>query len=558
MNKPTLYLIVFFYFFFPFIDSNAQIIINEVYADVAISLIGDANGDGLRSAREDEFIELFNQDSLPVDLSNVQLLIDETVKHEFTAGTIVPPKTFLVIFGGGLPTGLFGGSPILLASSGSLRLSNSGASISLKHKEGRVLDSLKYEETNIGASLVRTPEFIGVFIPHTERPDAFGLPYSPGTMSNSFPYNNGDTTLLHFTINRGVAIESDGQIDLFLNLVNPKPVQVMATVELTGGTGDATDLENFRERTIVFPINSNSQRLLSIPITNDSEMEGQETFIFTITSVKPIDSSQISINQSFELTIFDDDTDFGLILTEFLADPPSGLIGDANGDGIRHSSQDEFLEFLNISEQAIDLSGVAIYDENLLRHQIPDSTIIQPNQLFVVFGGGEIKVDFEDAIIQKASGNRLSLANMGGRILLRDSLQNILLLEDYGSEADVGQSLVRCPIEREMDLIPHTMIGTGSLFSPGVLHDCAPFTVNLSVTKNREIKIYPNPVTTHLTIELTKKLHLVDEIALVNRLGQKILSSRSTFLTFSRLFKGVYFLKIPTNQGLIVKKIIIL
>ena len=50
-----------------------QLIINEVYADVAISLIGDANGDEIRNAREDEFIELFNSGENEVDLSHLKL-----------------------------------------------------------------------------------------------------------------------------------------------------------------------------------------------------------------------------------------------------------------------------------------------------------------------------------------------------------------------------------------------------------------------------------------------------------------------------------------------------
>ena len=89
-----------------------------------------------------------------------------------------------------MPNGLFGQSPVLLASNGSLALSNAGSSVTLQTNEGVVLDSVTYTETNIDASLVRTPEFTGDFLPHTERPDAFGLPYSPGTLTNSFPFNN--------------------------------------------------------------------------------------------------------------------------------------------------------------------------------------------------------------------------------------------------------------------------------------------------------------------------------------------------------------------------------
>jgi len=253
---------------FSFLFSNSQIthsqiIINEVYADVAVNIIGDANGDEFRSAREDEFIELFNPEDTTIDISGFEMLVGGMNRHLFPDATIMPAKTFIVVFGGGQPNGLFGGSPVVLASTGNLNLSNAGTTVTLKNKNGTVVDSMTYAENNIDASLVRTPEFTGDFMPHTSRADAFGLPYSPGTLTNSFPYNSGDTTLIHFTNNRGTGIERDESIDLFLNLINPKPAEVTVMVELTGGTGTADDLENFVSQTINFPINSNSQRLFN-------------------------------------------------------------------------------------------------------------------------------------------------------------------------------------------------------------------------------------------------------------------------------------------------------
>ena len=94
MNKPLYYLGILFLYAFPSTDLTSQIIINEVYADVAVSLIGDANGDGIRSAREDEFIELFNNDSLPVNISGFQVIIDQTIKHKFDDGLIHATENF--------------------------------------------------------------------------------------------------------------------------------------------------------------------------------------------------------------------------------------------------------------------------------------------------------------------------------------------------------------------------------------------------------------------------------------------------------------------------------
>ena len=44
-----------------------------------------------------------------------------------------------------------------------------------------------------------------------------------------------------------------------------------------------------------------------------------------------------------------------IVINEFLADPPSGLVGDANQDGTRHASQDEFVELFNKGLEFADL-----------------------------------------------------------------------------------------------------------------------------------------------------------------------------------------------------------
>jgi len=418
-----------------------------------------------------------------------------------------------------------------------------------------LIDSLTYTENSIDASLVRTPEFTGDFVPHTDRPDAFGLPFSPGTLTNSFPYNNGDTTLIHFTINRGTAIERDDSIDLFLNLINPKSATVTVDVELIGGTGTASDLADFTAQTINFPINSNSQRRLTIPITDDDFVEGRETFIFSITNINSPDSNQISINQNFELTLFDDDTDAILLLTEFLADPPTGLAGDANGDGERSAGQDEFVEFLNITDEPIDLSGKSIYDADALRHQIPEGTIIQPNQLFLVFGGGTLAGDFGDAVVQKASTTSLSLNNNGDRIIIRDSLNELVFFHEFEEEGNADQSLVLCPITADGDYMEHSVIEAGTMLSPGQLHVCS-LVSTLSEIYEQTIKIYPNPTNDFLTINFSDEL-VLEKIDLLNSQGKSLLSISDPYFSVTSFPKGYYFLRLKTDKGIIVKKLIV-
>ena len=60
-----------------------------------------------------------------------------------------------------------------------------------------------------------------------------------------------------------------------------------------------------------------------------------------------------------------------LVINEYQADPADGLAGDANGDGTRSASQDEFVEVVNNGSQPLDVSGFTISDAAQVRFTIP-------------------------------------------------------------------------------------------------------------------------------------------------------------------------------------------
>ena len=134
MNN-TRFLCLVIFLCFSFFKTHAQLLINEFYADVAVGLVGDANGDGVRSAREDEFIELVNPTDTSLHLKDFTLWVSNSLRHEFIENTILPAQSAIVIFGGGQPTGLFGSSLVTVASSGLLGLGNSGAKVELKNTD---------------------------------------------------------------------------------------------------------------------------------------------------------------------------------------------------------------------------------------------------------------------------------------------------------------------------------------------------------------------------------------------------------------------------------------
>jgi len=64
-----------------------------------------------------------------------------------------------------------------------------------------------------------------------------------------------------------------------------------------------------------------------------------------------------------------------ILINEFLADPADGLAGDANGDGVRDSSHDEFVELVNTTGRDMDLNGYQLQTRgasgftDILRHR---------------------------------------------------------------------------------------------------------------------------------------------------------------------------------------------
>jgi len=161
------------------------LIINEVLYDPAADLAGDANGDGIRDPLADEFVELYNSnDSL--DISGYTLSDASMVRHTFPTGTILPSKGVIVVFGGGTPTGDFGGAMVQVASEGQLNLNNAGDILTLKNAQGATLAVFDINglSGNPDESYTRNPDIKGSFQQHSRIPAASGRLFSPGTRLN--------------------------------------------------------------------------------------------------------------------------------------------------------------------------------------------------------------------------------------------------------------------------------------------------------------------------------------------------------------------------------------
>jgi hypothetical protein len=135
-----------------------DLVINEVHADVDLTL-GDANGDGTRSATDDEFVEVVNVASRAVDLSGVRIHDSALLRHAFPAGASLRAGCAFVVFGGGTPTGAFGGALATVASTGALSFADVGDTVSVRDSSGAVtLDAFTYPDDPLDDSLTRSPD----------------------------------------------------------------------------------------------------------------------------------------------------------------------------------------------------------------------------------------------------------------------------------------------------------------------------------------------------------------------------------------------------------------
>jgi hypothetical protein len=337
-------------------------VINEMHADPAGDLPGDANGDGIRDFSDDEFIEIVNTDASDLDISGWTVADGALVRHTFPAGTVVPSGCSIVVFGGGVPTGAFGNSLVQTASSGALGLNNSGDTVTLNDGFSDVVSAGYGSEGSDNQSLTLDPDLgLPPYVKHSEATGSGGALYSPGTLIDGSQFS--------------------GCVPL------PDP----------------------------------------------------------------------------------------WVINEIHADPDSSL-GDANGDGSTSTTNDEFVEIVNTTGVAADISGWILSDGFSARHTFPAGTVVPDQCSVVVFGGGTPTGGFGNSLVQVASSGSLGLNNGGDTITLSDGV-NDATQASYGGEGGDNQSLTLDPDLSLPPYVKHSVAtnSLGTLYSPGTRIDGTQF-----------------------------------------------------------------------------------
>lgn len=158
-----------------------------------------------------------------------------------------------------------------------------------------------------------------------------------------------------------------------------------------------------------------------------------------------------------------------VVINEILADPNQ----DANGDAALDALDDQFIELINTSGSARNLSGWTVQTNAGQRHTIPANTLLPDGAALIIFGGGSLSADFAGSLAQKATQGSLDLAPTGDQVVIKDDQGTTQASYNYSGEANDNQSITRSP-DKTGSFVKHTDASTAP-FSPGTALDGSGF-----------------------------------------------------------------------------------
>ncbi len=419
---------------------RARVVIDEVLADPAAGPDGDANRDGVRDGKKDEFVEIWNVDSKPVTIGGWWLSDDDVGKKNerfhFPDGLVLEPGTRAVLFGGGEPKDLPG--PVFV--------DNGSIGNGLTNKGDRVLlvdpvanDTVAVADFRVkgdlNRSVVRFAE--GVYVPHPDVPGGGGI--SPGLPHpKPAPPGGSERSPRPEFLDAPPSWCRVGALCRFVPRIR----------NLDGGY---VRLET-RAQGVVWDRFTGEIRWRP-------DREGRFRFWQTAVSgsgAKTVRQFDVRVEPRPQIAI-----------VEILADPPPGPVGDVNRDGTRDSREDEFVEIQNRGADPVWITDWRLSDDDVSsrrQFRFPDFTRLRPGERTVLFGGGrpegfECQVFVDDGSI----GN--GLTDTADVILLIDPVLNDTLARAaYNAEGDIDQSLVW----DGTGWVPHRTLPGRGVYSPGL------------------------------------------------------------------------------------------
>jgi len=417
--------------------------LNEIHA-APDSGADDVNCDGINS-QDDEFIEIVNDTDRELDITGVELLENGSAKHTF-AGCLAAGRGIVVYNKQLQPmcTSAELGETLAFPADDSFTLTNGGGEVIALQLDTTVLDEVTTPDLGSRDSYTRAPDFSGDFTMHSSIPNVDAR-FSVGRCVGGGPLERGCALPMG-------AMCDDGTCD-------PGEDANSCPADCTGVCGDGVcDMTE----------DETSCAMDCAPVCGDGVCAATEN---------PTDCPDDCMETCDPPGVDD------LVLNEVLYDPssvasamPFQQTGDANCDGSTSSTQDEFVEIVNVSAAAVNLNGVQVVKDGGQVAEFTSDECLAPDQALLVFGGGAAScAEFSDSVTLV---DGLQLSNTGATVEIQDANGTAFTLGTltYADGDATDTSLVRSPELTGSTFVPFdTVITDGTLQSPGTCADGSAF-----------------------------------------------------------------------------------
>ena len=216
--------------------------------------------------------------------------------------------------------------------------------------------------------------------------------------------------IVQFATTSQAASEGDGSTGLTLELISPDGNAIDVDVAFDGGssTADGSDIGSFTSQTVTFDASASSgaTKIVSVPLTDDTATEGDETARFVLQNLQTTGGAQIGSAGALDLTITDNEAASPIIITEIMPNPSD--VGDSAG---------EYVEVYNPTSSAIDIGGWTLRDDGSNSETLSGSILV-PAEGYAVLckdttpaNNGGIPCD---------GGFGQAIANSGDEVILED------------------------------------------------------------------------------------------------------------------------------------------
>ncbi|MBN2694632.1 lamin tail domain-containing protein [bacterium] len=256
-------------------------------------------------------------------------------------------------------------------------------------------------------------------------------------------------------------------------------VDIILDLDVQNRVTTAVSGVNYKERLpIIGGVSPYSVILTGLPTglslvneDNDWYIEGITTEVgsFSI-DVTVTDSLGETVNRTLDFNVRASETstpEIGdLVINEIMHTPTN----DWSADGYTHSSNDEYVEIVNVSYKTLDLSNITLSDSLGVRHSF--SGTLQPKNSIVIFGGGTINLTATNVRFETASSGRLSL-NGTDSITLKNG--DTIYQEISFDDSVTGVSLNRSPDITGTVFIHHNELVPNIKGTPGTKADGTQF-----------------------------------------------------------------------------------